>query len=77
MLSAASNNGLLTDQVENTLFRVFRSTFARHSPVFKELFSLPEPVGFPSEGSEDETPLYLSGILSVDFARLLWILYPP
>jgi len=70
-------DGNLVILVENTLFRVFRSTFTRHSPVFKELFSLPEPGGFPSEGSEDENPLYLSGILSVDFARLLWILYPP
>ncbi|KAH8103514.1 hypothetical protein BXZ70DRAFT_735785 [Cristinia sonorae] len=70
-------DGNLTILVEDTLFRVFRSTFIRHSPVFGDLFSLPEPAGQTSEGSSDDNPLYFSGILSADFERLLWVIYPP
>lgn len=70
-------DGNLVFLVENTLYRVFRSTFIRHSPVFKDLFTLPKPAGSADDGSSDEYPLYLAGILSIDFERLLWVLYPP
>ncbi|OBZ69900.1 hypothetical protein A0H81_10110 [Grifola frondosa] len=63
--------------VENTLFNIFRSTLTRHSPIFRDLFSLPEPTDLPAEGSGDTNPLHLPGISSTDFERLLWILYPP
>ena len=64
-------------QVENTLFRVFRSTFTRHSAFFKDLFSLPAgPLG-TAEGLDDDNPLQFSGISVVEFERLLWVLYPP
>ena len=66
----------LRHQVENTLFRVFRSTFTRHSGVFRDLFNLPKPVGGSPEGLDDDNPLHFSGISAVDFERLLWILYP-
>ncbi|KAI1788338.1 hypothetical protein LXA43DRAFT_1159976 [Ganoderma leucocontextum] len=69
-------DGNLVIQVENTLFRVFRSTFTRHSAFFKDLFSLPGPVG-TAEGLDDDTPLQFSGISAVEFERLLWVLYPP
>ncbi|KAI0785800.1 hypothetical protein C8Q75DRAFT_696685, partial [Abortiporus biennis] len=72
-------DGNLVILVENILFRVFRSTFRRHSSVFNDLFMLPEPVEGATgvEGSSDENPLVFSGISTVDFERLLWILYPP
>ncbi|PIL33811.1 hypothetical protein GSI_04436 [Ganoderma sinense ZZ0214-1] len=69
-------DGNLVIQVENTLFRVFRSTFTRHSAFFKDLFSLPGPVG-TAEGLDDDNPLQFSGISVVEFERLLWVLYPP
>ncbi|KAI0629687.1 hypothetical protein C8Q77DRAFT_1025903, partial [Trametes polyzona] len=70
-------DGTLVVLVENTLFRLFRSTFTRHSAVFKDLFSLPTgPDGQPPEGQNDANPLTFSGISAVDFERLLWVLYP-
>ncbi|RPD57425.1 hypothetical protein L226DRAFT_554217 [Lentinus tigrinus ALCF2SS1-7] len=69
-------DGNLIILVENTLFRVFRSTFTRHSAVFRDLFNLPRPVGGSAEGLDDDNPLHFSGISAVDFERLLWILYP-
>ena len=63
-------------QVENILFRVFRSTFIRHSAVFCDLFSLPTPSGRPTEGANDTTPLQLPDVTARDFERLLWVLYP-
>ncbi|KAH9912776.1 uncharacterized protein BXZ73DRAFT_55888 [Epithele typhae] len=69
-------DGNLVILVEKTLFRVFRSTFTRHSPVFRDLFSLPNPEGSTSEGMDDANPVQLSGISPVDFERLLWVLYP-
>ncbi|KAI0644967.1 hypothetical protein C8Q79DRAFT_912026 [Trametes meyenii] len=71
-------DGNLVILVENTLFKVFRSTFTRHSSVFKDLFSLPTcPNGMPAEGHDDDNPLHFSGISATDFERLLWVLYPP
>ena|ERR1700722_1860887 len=69
-------------QVENILFNVHRSTFTRHSLVFRDVLGLPMPKSSPDipnvvEGSSDELPLQFLGISSVDFERLLWILYPP
>ncbi|CAL1711783.1 unnamed protein product [Somion occarium] len=71
-------DGNLIILVENTLFRVFRSTFTRHSATFSDLFDLP-PANCEGtvEGSVDWNPIILSGILVVDFERLLWVLYPP
>ncbi|EIW54054.1 uncharacterized protein TRAVEDRAFT_91862, partial [Trametes versicolor FP-101664 SS1] len=72
-------DGNLVILVENTLFRLFRSTFTRHSVVFKDLFSLPTGpnLGQPIEGDDDTNPLTFSGISATDFERLLWVLYPP
>ncbi|KAI0753397.1 hypothetical protein C8Q80DRAFT_1305697 [Daedaleopsis nitida] len=70
------DDGNLVILVENTLFRLFRSTFTRHSAVFRDLFSLPGPVGIPVDGLDDDHPLHFSGISAVEFERLLWILYP-
>ena len=62
------------------LFNLTRSTFTRHSRVFRDIFSLPRTwnaLDEVEEGSSDRHPVYLSGISRVDFERLLWILYPP
>ncbi|KZT72410.1 hypothetical protein DAEQUDRAFT_664420 [Daedalea quercina L-15889] len=69
-------DGNLTLLVEDTLFRVFRSSFTRHSAVWRELFDLPHPTNEPMEGSGDEHPLILYGISKFELERLLWIIYP-
>ncbi|KAI0366761.1 hypothetical protein BV20DRAFT_971499 [Pilatotrama ljubarskyi] len=71
-------DGNLVILVESTLFRLFRSTFTRHSVVFRDLFSLPiSQDGPPAEGQDDGNPLRFSYISATDFERLLWVLYPP
>ena len=65
-----------TSQVEDTLYKVFRSSFTRHSPVWRELYEVPHPVDMPLEGSGDDHPLILYGIRKCGFERLLWIIYP-
>jgi hypothetical protein len=62
-------------QVENTIFRVPRFQFERHSGVFATTFSLPQPAE-GAEGSDDKNPITLDGIKSLDFQTLLKILYP-
>ncbi|KAK7692000.1 hypothetical protein QCA50_005405 [Cerrena zonata] len=72
------DDGNLVLRIENTLFRVFRSTFIRHSSTFSDLFDLPPPSQSKEvEGTTDYNPIILSGISVVDFERLLWVLYPP
>src|ERR1700761_895721 len=63
--------------VGNVLFNVHRGVLLRHSEVFCSLFSLPQPAGKHIEGSKDAYPVKLEHVSSVDFERLLWILYPP
>ncbi|KAI0071179.1 hypothetical protein K474DRAFT_1776334 [Panus rudis PR-1116 ss-1] len=72
-------DGNLVILVENILFRVFRSTFTRHSSTFSDLFDLPQPSDneLLIEGASDANPVTLSGVSATDFERLLWILYPP
>ncbi|KAJ7876096.1 hypothetical protein B0H14DRAFT_2283410, partial [Mycena olivaceomarginata] len=62
-------------QVENTLFKVPRFQFERHSRIFATTFSLPQLVE-GAEGSSDKTPFKLNGIKHLDFRRLLRVLYP-
>ncbi|EPT02470.1 hypothetical protein FOMPIDRAFT_1118284 [Fomitopsis schrenkii] len=69
-------DGNLTLLVEDTLYRVFRSTFTRHSSVWRDLYDIPGPIGLPAEGSDDEHPLVLHGVFKHEFERLLWIIYP-
>ena len=63
-------------QVEETLYKLHRSLLERHSPVFQELFTVPQPEG-STEGLADDNPIVLPGIQAVNFTRLLWLLYPP
>ncbi|TDL18025.1 hypothetical protein BD410DRAFT_512536 [Rickenella mellea] len=70
------DDGNLVLQVENVLFRVFRSTFNRHSAVFREVLAAPADSN-NCEGESDRKPFLLLGISAVDFERLLSIIYPP
>ncbi|PCH35702.1 hypothetical protein WOLCODRAFT_50933, partial [Wolfiporia cocos MD-104 SS10] len=71
-------DGNLVMLAENVLFRVYRSSFSRHSGLFRDIFSLPmvSSTGRP-EGSCDENPVKLPDVSKADFERLLWIVYPP
>ncbi|KAK0195916.1 hypothetical protein F5146DRAFT_924703, partial [Armillaria mellea] len=57
--------------VENQLFKVTRRMFEESSEVFSTMFSLPQGDSSPVDGSDDEHPLVLQGIKSVDFENLL------
>lgn len=65
----------LGPQVEGTLFKVPRYRFEKGSGFFKDLFSLPTGDA-PAEGSSDENPISVLGIMKVDFARLVEVMYP-
>jgi len=71
-------DGNLVIQVENILYKVFRSSLTRHSAVFKDVLSLSQHFDpeLSSEGLSEENPFTLPGISSVDFDRLLAIIYP-
>ncbi|KAJ6491747.1 hypothetical protein C8R47DRAFT_438491 [Mycena vitilis] len=62
-------------KVENTLFKVPRFQFERHSGVFSDTFSLPQPAE-GAEGSDDKLPFKLDGIKRADFEALLKVIYP-
>jgi hypothetical protein len=70
------DDGNLVLLVENTLYNVHRGMLKRHSELFFSMLSLPQPSG-SSEGLKDSHPVKLQEVSSVDFERLLWILYPP
>ncbi|KAI0732483.1 hypothetical protein C8Q72DRAFT_817125 [Fomitopsis betulina] len=69
-------DGNLTLLVEDTLYKVFRSTFTRHSSLWRDLYGMPHPTAMPMDGSDDEHPLVLHGVYKHEFERLLWIIYP-
>ncbi|KAJ7647769.1 hypothetical protein FB45DRAFT_1019981 [Roridomyces roridus] len=62
-------------EVQNTIYRVPRFQFERHSSIFAATFSLP-PADDVAEGSSEAKPLKLEGINRLDFERLLKVLYP-
>ena len=61
-------------QVDGVLYNIHRYFLHRDSPVFRDLFSLPD--GGCGEGSTDNDPIHLEGTLSIDMERFLSILYP-
>ncbi|KAF8161357.1 hypothetical protein B0H34DRAFT_796162 [Crassisporium funariophilum] len=68
--------GNIVIRVENTLFKVDLEVLHANSPV---LMSIVPPIHagkMPLVGYNDKRPLHLRDISSVDFARLLSILYP-
>nr|GAT43809.1 predicted protein [Mycena chlorophos] len=61
-------------QVESVQFRLNKSTLAFHSPVFRDMFSLPLP---PDKPLIDNCPVVvLSGDRSADWLELLDVLFP-
>ncbi|KAI1795188.1 hypothetical protein LXA43DRAFT_993832 [Ganoderma leucocontextum] len=69
------DDGNIVFEVEGILYRLHRSILERHSPVFRELFMVPQPDG-SNEGLSDRNPVVLEGIDPKDFTRLLCLLYP-
>ncbi|KAG9096902.1 hypothetical protein FRC06_008206 [Ceratobasidium sp. 370] len=78
------NDSLVTIQVENTLFNVYKSQLLK-SETFRDMFSLGDAAPtnddpdlkqkvIAGEGSESN-PIKLSGIRSNDFEKLLTVLY--
>lgn len=62
-------------QVQSTQFRVSRDVLANQSPVFADMFSVPQP---PDEPQVDGCPIViLSGDSAKDWGLLLKILYEP
>jgi hypothetical protein len=62
-------------QVEDTIFPVIRSIF-NESPVFKDMFSVPQPADAPEEGSSEAHPLKLEGVRKEDFRNFLRLFLP-
>ncbi|EIW81192.1 hypothetical protein CONPUDRAFT_55683 [Coniophora puteana RWD-64-598 SS2] len=70
--------------VENTLFRVHRSTLTKDKSTFDSMFSLDSDLRSHSaggsnavrpEGESDENPITLQGDTADEFRALLWALY--
>jgi hypothetical protein len=70
-------SSLSSAQVERTLYRIHRSVLSRHSPFFRNLFSIAQPQDAKeAEGSSDEHPLHLPHILVEQFDAFLYTVYP-
>ncbi|KAF9645793.1 hypothetical protein BDM02DRAFT_3100854 [Thelephora ganbajun] len=67
--------------VENTLFKVHRSTLTKDKSTFDTMFSLPSDSSSDSsmtvgpEGESDDNPIRLQGDTAEEFRALLWALY--
>jgi hypothetical protein len=68
---------MVTEQVENNLFRVHRYFFTRDSLYFQDKLPHPPPPGEFSKGTSDNNPFVLEDVLKVDFERFLWVFYNP
>ncbi|KAF8802639.1 hypothetical protein BYT27DRAFT_7172701 [Phlegmacium glaucopus] len=62
-------------QVEDTLFRVFKSGFEVKGSAFEAIFSLPQAQGYDIEGTNDSNPIHLRGIGKANFTSFLRVLY--
>ena len=70
------NNVVKSPKVEDVQFKIHRSLLERHSTVFRELFTVPQPKG-SNEGVSVESPIFLAGVRALDFTLLLSLMYPP
>ncbi|KAF8214901.1 hypothetical protein K438DRAFT_1659728 [Mycena galopus ATCC 62051] len=76
-------DGTVTLQVENTLFKVHRSMLVKDKSTFESMFSLDaythnteDPLmNSNSEGESDENPIRLQGDKPEEFRALMWSLY--
>ncbi|KAJ7699027.1 hypothetical protein B0H17DRAFT_1049944 [Mycena rosella] len=66
----------ITFKVEDRIFKVPRYHFEHNSEIFASTFTLPAVDDVQAEGQSDANPFVLEGISSVDFHRLLKVLYP-
>ncbi|KAJ7699021.1 hypothetical protein B0H17DRAFT_854718, partial [Mycena rosella] len=64
----------ITFRVEDSLFKVPRYHFERNSEIFASAFTL--PAAGEIERTTDENPIKLEGIRSIEFQRLLEVMYP-
>ncbi|KAJ7210480.1 hypothetical protein GGX14DRAFT_363351, partial [Mycena pura] len=63
-------------QVEDRLFKVPRYHFEHNSEIFASTLTLPPAKDAQAEGNSNDNPFILHGISSIDFQRLLKVLYP-
>ncbi|KAJ7097285.1 hypothetical protein B0H15DRAFT_36347 [Mycena belliarum] len=63
-------------KVQDRVFKVPRYHFEHNSEIFAATFTLPTAVDAEAEGQSDANPFVLEGVSSVDFHRLLKVLYP-
>jgi len=73
------DDGNLTILVDNVLFRVWDTSFRRHSTYFDSKLGQATYTwtkDFP-DGADDDHPLVLHDTKSSDFECLLWVIYPP
>ena len=69
----------MLSQVQDTLFRVWTTSFRRHSKGFDDLLrrQMVLKSGSIPDGANDEQPLYIEDVKASEFECLLWIIYPP
>jgi hypothetical protein len=65
----------LVEQVEGVLFKVPQRYFEKNSKIWSDVFTLPLGSN-QAEGSSDENPIRLESTSSLDFQRLLMVMYP-
>ncbi|KAF8488349.1 hypothetical protein JB92DRAFT_3016998, partial [Gautieria morchelliformis] len=61
--------------VKDTLFKIPRYILVQESPIFADMFLLPN--SSDAEGKVDAAPIRLNQVEVLDFERLLELLYPP
>lgn len=70
-------DGSVVLSTPDVLFRVFRSTLSRHSPIFRDMFSLPQSSNVPEEETMDGVPVVELHDDPEDLAHLLSALHDP
>jgi hypothetical protein len=68
------DDGSIVLKVETTLFRVHRTTLCKHSTVFADMFSIPQPL---DQVTMEGCPVVHLPDSATDFACLLKALYDP
>ncbi|KJA19709.1 hypothetical protein HYPSUDRAFT_69051 [Hypholoma sublateritium FD-334 SS-4] len=71
------DDGSVVLQVESTRFRVHRSILANYSPVFDDLFKVPQPEGDKSDWVDGCPTVCMSGDTTDDWDSVLSFIYKP
>lgn len=71
------DDGSIVLQVESTQFRVHRSILASYSPVFHDLFKVPQPEGDKSGWVDGCPTICTSGDTTEDWDSVLSFIYKP